>query len=163
VLSALLIKDQNLEENSKTYLTMLSLTIVGLQEIIPKLMALQRRWFRHARKVFERFASLGTKRIGTWPSLTSLWVTGCPNTLLCLISLLTFYFLGDIPFHPLPLLLKWTRLWTWTLQPLGLRSSRKGLLYSRGLCPWPWRICPLHSIETPYGMHTHEVVVTNLR
>jgi hypothetical protein len=65
VLSALLIKDQNLEENFKTYLTMLSLTIVGLQKIIPKLMALQRGWFRHARKVFGRFTSLGTKRIGT--------------------------------------------------------------------------------------------------
>ncbi len=25
------------------------------------------------------------------------------------------YFLGDIPFHFLPLLFKWTRLWTWTL------------------------------------------------
>jgi hypothetical protein len=40
VLSALLIKDQNLEENSNTYLIMLSLTITGLQGIIPKLMAL---------------------------------------------------------------------------------------------------------------------------
>jgi hypothetical protein len=54
---------------------MLSLTIVGLQEIIPKLMALQKGWFRHVRKVFGIFASLGTKRIGTWPSLTSPWVT----------------------------------------------------------------------------------------
>ncbi len=161
--SALLIKDQNSKENSKTYLTMLSLTIVKLQEIIPKLMALQRGWFRHARKDFGRFASLGTKRIGTWPSLTLPWVTWCPNTHLCLIYLLIFYFLGDIPFHLLPLLLKWTRLWTWILQPLGLRSSRKGLFYSRGLCPWPWRTCPLHSIETPYSMHTHKVVVTNLR
>jgi hypothetical protein len=60
-----LIKDQNLEENSKTYLTMLSLTITKLQGIIPKLMALQRRWFRHARKDFGRFASLGTRRIRT--------------------------------------------------------------------------------------------------
>ncbi len=50
MLSALLIEDQNSKENSKTYLTMLSLTIVGLQEIIPKLMALQRGWFRHVRK-----------------------------------------------------------------------------------------------------------------
>jgi hypothetical protein len=91
---------------------MFSLTIIELQGIIPKLMALQRRWFRHARKDFGRFASLRTKMIGTWPYLTSPWVTGCPNTLLCLISLLTFYFLGDIPFHPLPLLLKWIRLWT---------------------------------------------------
>jgi hypothetical protein len=33
----------------------------------------------------------------------------------------------------------------------------------RRLCPWPWRTCPLHNIETPYGMHTHEVAVTNLR
>jgi hypothetical protein len=40
VLNALLIKDQNSRENSKTYLTMLSLTIVELQKIIPKLMAL---------------------------------------------------------------------------------------------------------------------------
>jgi hypothetical protein len=110
-----LIKDQNSKENSKTYLTMLSLTIPELQEIIPKLMALQRGWFRHARRDFRKFASLGTKRIGTWLYFTSPWVTGCPNMLLCLISFLTFYFLGDIPFHPLPLLLKWTRLWTWTL------------------------------------------------
>jgi hypothetical protein len=28
---------------------------------------------------------------------------------------------------------------------------------------WPWRICPLHNIETPYDMYTHEVVVINLR
>jgi hypothetical protein len=65
VLTALLINDQNSKENSKTYLTMLSLTIVELQEIIPKLMALQRGWFRHARKDFRRFASVGTNRIGT--------------------------------------------------------------------------------------------------
>jgi hypothetical protein len=39
VLSALLIKDQNSKENSKTYLIMLSLTIAVLQRIIPKLMA----------------------------------------------------------------------------------------------------------------------------
>ncbi len=65
MLSALLIKDQNSKGNSKTYLTMLSLTIDELQKIIPKLMALQRGWFRHVRKDFGRFASLRTKRIGT--------------------------------------------------------------------------------------------------
>ncbi len=65
MLSALLIKDQNLEENSKTYLIMLSLTIAGLQGIIPKLVALQRGWFRHARRDFKKFASLGIRRIGT--------------------------------------------------------------------------------------------------
>jgi hypothetical protein len=96
VLSALLIKDQNSKENSKTYLIMLSFTIAGLQGIIPKLMALQRGWFKHARRNFGRFASLGTKRIGTWPYLTSPWVIGCPNTPLCFISLLIFYFLGNI-------------------------------------------------------------------
>ncbi len=95
-----------------------------------------------------------TKRIGTWPYLTLPWVTGFPNTLLCFISLLTFYFLGDIPFHPLPLLLKWTKLWTWTPQSLGLGSLQRGLLYSGRLCPWPWRTCPLHNIETLYDMHT---------
>jgi len=65
MLSALLIKDQNSKENFNTYLTMLSLTIVELQGIIPKLMALQKGWFRHARKDFKIFASIGTKRIGT--------------------------------------------------------------------------------------------------
>ncbi len=54
MLSALLIKDQNSKENSKTYLTMLSLTIGGLQEIIPKLMALQRGWFRHSEEGFRK-------------------------------------------------------------------------------------------------------------
>jgi hypothetical protein len=37
------------------------------------------------------------------------------------------------------------------------------LPYSGRLCPWPWRTWPLHNIETPYGIHTHEVAVTNLR
>ncbi len=120
-------------------------------------------WFKHAKRDFRRFASLGTKRIGTWPCLTSPWVTRCLNMPLCFIFLLTFYFLGDIPFHPHPLLLKWTRLWTWTPQPLRLGSSQRRLLYLGGLCPWPWRSCPLHNIETPYGMHTHEVAITNLR
>jgi hypothetical protein len=155
VLNALLIKDQKSKENFKTYLIMFSLTIAGLQRIIPKPMALEKGWFRHTRRDFESFASLGTKRIGTWPYLTSPWVTRCLNTLLCLILLLTFSFLGDIPFHPFPLLLKWTKLWTWTPQPLGLRSSQRGLFYSGRLCPWPWKSCPLHNIETPYDMHTH--------
>jgi hypothetical protein len=75
VLNALLIKDQNSKENSKTYLIMFSLTIAKLQRIIPKLMALQRGLFRHARRDFKRFASLGTKRLGTRPYLTSPWVT----------------------------------------------------------------------------------------
>jgi hypothetical protein len=135
MLSVLLIKDQNLGENSETYLTMLALTIVKFQKIIPKLMALQKGWFRHARRDFGRFASLKTKRIGTWPYLTSPWVTRCPNMPLYLIFLLTFYFLGNIPFHPLPLLLKWTKLWTWTLHPLRLGSSQRGLFYLRRLCP----------------------------
>ncbi len=68
-----------------------------------------------------------------------------------------------IPFHPLPWLLKWTRLWTWTFQPFGLRSSQKGLLYLGGLCQWPWRTFPLHNIKTPYSMHTNEAIITNLR
>jgi hypothetical protein len=71
MLSALLIKDQNSEENSKTHLIMFSLTITGLQGIIPKLMALQRGWCRHAKRDFKIFASPGTKRIGTWPYFTS--------------------------------------------------------------------------------------------
>jgi hypothetical protein len=91
------------------------------------------------------------------------WVIGCPNMHFCLISFFTLYFLGNIPFHPLPSLLKWTRLWIWIPQPLRLRSSQKRLLYSRRLCPWPWRTCPLHIIKTPYGMHTHKVAITNLR
>jgi hypothetical protein len=142
---------------------MLSLTIDELQEIIPEFMALQKRWFRHVRRDFGRFVSLRTKRIGTWPSFILPWVTRCPNTPLCLSFLLIFYFLGDVPFHLLPLMFKWTRLWTWTLHPLRLGSLQRGLLYSRRLCPWPWRTCPLHNIETPYNMHTHEVAVTNLR
>jgi hypothetical protein len=58
MLNTLFIKEQNSKENSKTYLTMLSLTIVELQGTIPKLMALQKGWFKHARKDFGRFAPL---------------------------------------------------------------------------------------------------------
>jgi hypothetical protein len=110
---------------------------------------------RTCKKGFRKIHLTRNKEIGTWAYLTLPWVTGCPNTPLCFILLLTFYFLGNIPFHPLPLLLKWTRLWTWTPQPLRLGSSQKRLLYSGGSCSWPWRTYPLHSIETPYGMHTH--------
>jgi hypothetical protein len=104
--SALLIKDQNSKENSNIYLIMPSSTIIELQGIIPKLMALQRGWFKHARKDCEKITSMGTKRIGTWPYLTSPWVIRCPNMFLCVISFLIFYFLKDIPFHPLQLLFK---------------------------------------------------------
>jgi hypothetical protein len=41
---------------------------------------------------------LGTKRIGTWPYLTSPWVTGCPNTSLSHFSPY-FIFFGK---HPIP-------------------------------------------------------------
>jgi len=61
VLSALLIKDQNLEQNSKTYLIMLSLTIAELQGIIPKLMALQKGWFRHAKRGFRKICLIRNK------------------------------------------------------------------------------------------------------
>jgi hypothetical protein len=44
---------------------MFSLTIIGLQGIIPNLMALQKGWFKHARRDFGIFASLGIKKIGT--------------------------------------------------------------------------------------------------
>jgi hypothetical protein len=79
----------------------------------PQADGLVERMVQTCKKGLRKFASLRTKRIGTWPSHTLPWVTECPNTPLYLISLLTFYFLGDTPFHPLPLLLKWTRLWTW--------------------------------------------------
>jgi hypothetical protein len=69
VLNALLIKDQNSKENSKTYLIMLSLTITKLQGIIPKLMALQKGWFRHARKDFKRFAPWEQGELGHGPTL----------------------------------------------------------------------------------------------
>jgi len=133
VLSALLIKEQNSKENSKTYLSKLLVIISRLQRIIPKLMALQKRWFKHVRMDFGGFTFLGTKRIGPWPYLTLPWVTGCPNMPLCIISLLTFYFLENILFHPLPLLLKYTKLWIWTPQPLGLRLSQRRLFYIGGM------------------------------
>jgi len=45
-------------------------------------MALQKGWFRHAKRDFERFASLGTKRIGTWPYLSQPHVGDkCENTI----------------------------------------------------------------------------------
>jgi hypothetical protein len=53
MLSALLITDKNLNKNSKTFFIIFSLTIAGLQGIIPKLMALQRGWFKHARTTLE--------------------------------------------------------------------------------------------------------------
>jgi hypothetical protein len=37
------------------------------------------------------------------------------------------------------------------------------VLYLGRLCPWPWKTCPLHNIKTPYGMHTHEMAITNLK
>jgi len=80
----------------------------------PQADALIEKMVQTCEKDFKMFASLGTKRIRTWPYLTSPWVTGCPNTPLCLIFLLTFYFLGDIPIYLLLLLFKWTKLWIWT-------------------------------------------------
>jgi len=72
-----------------------------------------------------------------------------------------FLFFGRHPIPPSSIVLKWTRLWIWIPQPLGLGSSQRGLLYLGGLCPWPWKTCPLHNIETLYGMHTHKATILN--
>jgi hypothetical protein len=126
----------------------------------PQADGLAERMVQTCKKGLRNFCLIGNKK--AW-DLALPYIAMGYNTPLSLILLLTFYFLGDIPFHPLPLLFKWTKLWTWIPQPLGLGSSQRGLLYSRRLCPWPWKTCPLHNIETPYGMHTHEVAVTNLK
>jgi hypothetical protein len=39
---------------------------------------------------------------------------------------------------------------------------KMAILFKR-VMPMAMENCPLHNIETPYGMHTHEVAVTNLR
>jgi len=98
----------------------------------PQADALTERMVQTCEKDFKIFASLGTKRIGTWPYLTSPWVIGSLNTPLCLIFFLTFYFLGDIPIYPLPLLFKWTKLWIWT--PYSLRArviTKRATLFRR--------------------------------
>jgi hypothetical protein len=61
MLSALLIKDQNSKENSKTYLTMLSLTIGELQEIIPKLMAFAERMVQTCKKRLQKICLIRNK------------------------------------------------------------------------------------------------------
>jgi len=97
----------------------------------PQIDGLVERMVQTCKKGFRNIYLIKNKE--DW-DLTSPWVTGCPIMPPCLISLLTFYFLGDIPFHPFPLLFKWTKLWTWIPQPLGLGSLQKGLLYLGGLC-----------------------------
>ncbi len=134
---------------------MLSLTIDGLQGITPKLMALQRGWFRHGRRDFRRFTSLGTKRIRTWPYLTSPWVIGSPNTLLCFISFLISTFWETFHSTLFHCCSNGPGLWTWTPQSLGLGSLQRGLFYSRGLCPRPRKTCPLHNIESNLTICTH--------
>ncbi len=89
----------------------------------PQANGLAKRMVQTCKKGLRKICLTRNKKDWDWPYLTSPWVTGCPNTLFCFISLFTFYFLGNIPFHPFPLLIKWTRLWIWTFQPLGLGSS----------------------------------------
>ncbi len=74
-----------------------------------------------------------------------------------------FLLFGRHPIPPFSIVAQMDQLWTWTPQPFRLGSSQRRLFYLGGLCPWPWRTCPLHSIETPYSMHTHEVAIINLR
>jgi hypothetical protein len=93
---------------------MLSLTITGLEGIIPKFFGLAERMVQTCNKGFRKICLTRNKEDWDLALPYIAMVIGCPNTPFCLIILLTFYFLGNIPFHLLPLLLKWTRLWTWT-------------------------------------------------
>ncbi len=61
MLNALLMKDQNSKENSKTYLIMFSLTITGLQGIIPKLMAFAERMVQTCKKGFRKICFIRNK------------------------------------------------------------------------------------------------------
>jgi hypothetical protein len=63
VLNALLIKDHNSEENSETYLIMLSLTIVEIQRIIPKLIdGLAKRMVQTCQKGLQKICLIGNKK-----------------------------------------------------------------------------------------------------
>jgi hypothetical protein len=76
----------------------------------PQVDGLAKRMVQTCKKGLQKICLIGNKEDWDLAYLTWPWVIRCPNTLLCRIFLFTFYFLGDIPFHPLPLLLKWTKL-----------------------------------------------------
>ncbi len=62
MLSALLIKHQNSEENSNNYLTMLSLTIVEFQEFIPKLTGLVEKMVQTCKKGLRKICLIRNKK-----------------------------------------------------------------------------------------------------
>jgi hypothetical protein len=110
VLSALLIKDQNLEENSKTYLIMLSLTITKTSRDHPQADGLAERMVQTCKKGLRKICLIGNKE--DWDLALPYIAMGYMMSKH--VSFFSLFSTGDIPFHPLPLLLKWTRLWTWT-------------------------------------------------
>jgi hypothetical protein len=78
---------------------MLSLTIARLQRIIPKLMVLQRGWFRHARRDFERFCFTGNKE--DWDLALPYIAMGYKMSKHTYLSHFAFYFLFFRK-HPIP-------------------------------------------------------------
>jgi hypothetical protein len=132
---------------------MLSFIIVELQGIIPKLMALRKGWFIYARKDFEKFASLGTKRIGAFLTLYHHGLQDFQTRLL--VSFLSLLSSSIVTQMDQVVNLDFAPTWATIIAERALYLGR--------LCQWPWKTCPLHSIKPPYGMHTHEMTVTNLR
>jgi len=79
----------------------------------PQTNGLAKRMIQTSKKGFQKICFIGNKE--DWDLALPYIAMGyrCPNTPFCFISLLTFYFLGDILFYLLPLLFKWTRFWIW--------------------------------------------------
>jgi hypothetical protein len=120
VLSALLIKDQNSKENSKTYFIMLSFTITGLQGIIPKLMACREDGL-DIQKGLWNICFIENKE--DWDLALPYITMGYKMSKHASLSHFTPYFLlfGKHPIPPSSIVTQMDM--TWSPQPLRLESS----------------------------------------
>jgi hypothetical protein len=74
-----------------------------------------------------------------------------------------FLFFGSHPIPPFSIVAQMDQIMDLNSPTTWARVIAERAALFRRVMPMAMGTCPLHNIETPYGMHTHEVAVTNLR
>jgi hypothetical protein len=74
-----------------------------------------------------------------------------------------FLFFGRHPIPPFSIVAQMDQVVDLDFPAIWAKVIVERVALLRRVMPMAMRTCPLHNIETPYGMHTHEVAITNLR
>jgi len=129
----------------------------------PQVNGLEERMVQTCKKRFRNICLIRNKK--DWDLALSYIAMGYMMSKHIFLSNFSPYFLffGSHPIPPFSIVAQMDQVMDLNSPTTWARVIAERAALFRRVMPMAMGTCPLHNIETPYGMHTHEVAVTNLR